>query len=136
MEIKYPEDFNPGNVKIDFTPSSSVWINDEIIFIFSHPDINHTLEHAKISNKILDVKIPDISYPMICDVRDAKPLSKEVRNYYASKEGTKHCTKFAFIVSSSFSRVVANFFIGFATLKYPIKMFENPKEAIQWCKNK
>ena len=61
MEIKYPKDFNPDNLKIDYTPSSSLWINDDIIFIFSHPDIKHTLEHAKISNEILDEIIPDKS---------------------------------------------------------------------------
>ena len=135
MILNYPLDFNPGNEKTDFTPSSSLWINDDIIFIFSHSDIIHTLEHAKLSNEILDKIIPDKSYPMICDVREAKPLSKDVRNYYASEEGTRHCTKFAFIVSSSFSRVVANFFISFSTLKYPLKMFDNPEEAIKWCKN-
>jgi hypothetical protein len=132
--MNYPNDFNPDNSKTNLTPSSSIWINDDIIFIFSHPNMKHTLEHAKYSNNILDELIPDKSLPMICDVRIAGPLSKEVRNYYASEQGTRNCTKFAFIVSSSFSRVVANFFIGFSSLNYPVKMFERPEDAIEWCK--
>jgi hypothetical protein len=72
---------------------------------------------------------------MICDVRNAKPIIKDVRNYYSSEKGQRHCTKFAFIVSSSFSKVVANFFVRLSSSNYPIKMFDNPKEAIEWCKN-
>ena len=129
----YPQDFTPGHGDLHFTPSSTIWIENEIIFIYSHPNILHSIEDAKTSNKILDEYIPSKSFPMICDVRDAKPLSKAVRNYYASAEGTRHCTKFAFIVASSFSKVVANFFIGFSNIDYPIKMFDDVQKAIDWC---
>lgn len=135
--IVYPDDFAPNaNQKVFYTESSSIWIYKNIIYIFSHPNIVHTLEHAQASNAILDKIIPSLSYPMMCDVRHAKPLPKSVRNYYASADGTRHCTKFAFLVASSFSRVVANFFIGFSSVEYPIKMFDNITTATDWCLNK
>ncbi|HAE31878.1 MAG TPA: hypothetical protein DCF89_12245 [Flavobacteriales bacterium] len=133
-----PADFRPdSNVEIHKMDSSFVWSEDNIFFIHSMPDIDHTLEHAKrqfefYRNTYLSEIRPKL--PMICDVRIARPIKKEVRDFYSSKFVGGHTTRFAFLVDSPVSMVIANFFISVQKLSVPVRMFTKPNDAIIWCK--
>ena len=134
MQLEYPEDFSPGVVKTFFGSSSTVWIADGIIYIYSHPNKFHSLEDAMEASDYIEAELGAKKLPMICDVRLARPIPKSVRDYYSSDQGTRNCNKFAFVVASKFSKVLANFFIGFTQRRYPIQMFDSTSKAIAWCK--
>lgn len=134
MQLEYPEDFNPGVSETFSGGSSTVWIADEIIYIYSHPEKFHSLEDAMEASDYIESVLGKKKLPMICDVRIARPIPKNVRDYYSSDAGTRNCNKFAFVVASKFSRVLANFFIGFTQRSYPIQMFDSTRKAIDWCK--
>ena len=135
-----PKDFRPiTNVKIHKLDSSMVWSENNIFFIYSMSNVDHTLEHAKRqtdffkSNYLSDtIK----KRPMICDVRTSKPIKKDVRDYYASETVNEYTEKFAFLVDSPLSMVIANFAIGFQKLETPLKMFRKKEDAILWCSDK
>ena len=138
MKEYLPQDFRPKNdTQIHKMDSAYVWCEDGIFFIHSMPDIDHTLEHAKrqfefYRNTCLSEIVPRL--PMICDVRIARPIKKEVRDFYSSKFVGNHTTKFAFLVDSPVSMVIANFFISVQRLSVPVRMFTKPNDAIIWCK--
>ena len=133
-----PKDFRPSTgVKTHSLDSSIVWMENDIFFIFSLPDIDHTLEHAKFQTKFFRETYldGDSKLPMICDVRSARPIKKDVRDYYSSSEGTTNTDRFAFLVDSPVSRVIANFFINIRVMPLKMKMFSSLNDAINWCKS-
>jgi len=133
-----PEDFRPSaGIKTHRLDSTIVWMDNNIFFIFSLPDIDHTLEHAKVQTKFFRETYLNgaLKLPMICDVRSARPIKKDVRDYYSSAEGTTNTERFAFLVESPVSRVIANFFINIRVIPLKMKMFSSLNDAINWCKS-
>jgi hypothetical protein len=138
MKDILPKDFRPSTgIKAHRLDSSIVWMENGIFFIFSLPNIDHTLEHSKIqTNFFLETYVDgDSKLPMICDVRIAKPIKKDVRDYYSSPEGSANIDKFAFLVDSPVSRVIANFFINIRVMPLQMKMFNSVGDAVDWCKS-
>ena len=133
--MEFPDDFKPLQGVETFSTESSVnWLHEEILFIYAKSDIEHDIDQAKKGKELIRQILNDKDVPMICDVRTSIPLNKEVRDFYGTDEGLKNCKSFTFIVDTAFSRVVANFFMGFKKLPIPIRMFSSVKEAIEWSK--
>lgn len=139
MINKLPKDFRPKeNVELHLLDSSIAWYEDGIFYIFSLPDIDHTLEHAIFQTNLFKEQYAqgNNKHSMICDVRECRPIKRDVREYYSSSESTDIITKFAFLIDSPFSRVVANFFITMQKFPIELKMFNSVKEAEAWCRKK
>ena len=136
MINKLPQDFRPqGNVELHQLQSSIVWFEDSIFYIYSLPDVDHTLELAIAQTNLFKGQYAqdDNKYSMICDGREARPIRKDVREYYTSPDSTSMITKFAFLIDSPFSKVVANFFITMKKSPIDIKMFNSVQESVAWC---
>ncbi len=135
-----PADFRPDtNVEIHKMDTSIVWSENNIFFIYAMPNADHTLEHAKRQTDFFKSNYLSDTIrkrPMICDVRTAKPIKKDVRDYYASETVGEYTEKFAFLVDSPVSMVIANFAIGFKKMETPLKMFRKKEDAILWCNEK
>lgn len=132
--MTFPDDFHPRGSEIFRRESSTVWLEDGIVFIYAHPNCSHSLSDAKAHNQHIEDLLCGKRVPMICDVRQARPMDKKVRKYYETDEGTRNCSKFAYIVGSPVSRVIANFFIGFSKITYPMQMFTSVRLATEWCR--
>jgi hypothetical protein len=136
------------NVNSDFEPPQKTevhdletticWIHDGIFWAKTKKNKEHRIEHAKEQIEILQLftENNDVQkIPIICDVRNGTPLKKDVRDFYSSSQVAQNTKQFAFIVESSVSRVIANFFINKRKLPIPIKMFTDVKLALEWCEN-
>ena len=134
--MKLPEDFVPGdeNIEVIELPTTINWIEDGILFFHTKPDLDHTLDLAKEHQEVIGKLSKGERTPILADARQARPLDVETRKYYATAEGTKYAIAFAFLVKSSFSKVLANIFIKLQKLHVPTKMFTSKEEAVKWLK--
>lgn len=82
------------------------------------------------------IKISDgIIYPILVDLRGIKSISKEARDHFSMRGRTPSVSAVAMLVKSPVSRIIGNFYIGFAKPVVPTRMFSAEKEAIGWVKN-
>lgn len=134
--MKLPNDFCPtSDAKVFETKSTLFWFIDGLQYVYCKPNELHTLEHAKKQIEQLLIYSKEMNQPIksiLCDTRSGTPLSKEVRDFYSSEQSQSHTKKFAFIVDSALSRVMANFFINLRKMSIPIKMFTDIGEAKKW----
>jgi len=136
------------NVNSDFEPPKKTevhdletticWMHDGIFWAKTKKNTEHRVEHAKEQIEILQLFATNNNVqmiPVICDVRNGSPLKKDVRDFYSSPIAAENIKQFAFIVESSVSKVIANFFVNKRKLPIPVKMFTDVKLALEWCKN-
>jgi hypothetical protein len=128
----------PKKTEVYDLETTICWIHDGIFWVKTKKNKEHMVKHAREQLEILQkFALGDNTqkFPIICDVRDGSPLKKAVRDFYSSPDSAKNSKQFAFIVQSSVSKVIANFFINQRTLPIPVKMFTDVKLAWQWCKS-
>ncbi|HSZ25769.1 MAG TPA: hypothetical protein VK766_08635 [Cytophagaceae bacterium] len=111
------------------------WVYIEIrghyIYVRYKPNTLLDLDAAK---KILQDAVDfsgDKIYPALTDIREMPAHSKEVRDYFAI-EGSETTFANAIIVSSSFSRILANFFLTLNKPKIPTRIFSDSAKAAKW----
>lgn len=76
-------------------------------------------------------------FPLLIYSNKIKHLTKEARDYLASKEGCQKIKSCAIITNSIVTRVIANFFLQINKPIVPTKLFTDEKNAIKWLtKNK
>lgn len=61
-------------------------------------------------------------------------VTKDARDFFASKEATDGIIAGAFIVNSPLTVVLSNFFITISKPKKPAKLFTDKAEAIKWLR--
>lgn len=134
LNMEFPLDFKPppNQTEVIDLDSTVNWVFDGVLYIYTKPEIEHTLNNAIEQQKEIVKLVKGKKIPMITDIRMASPLDIETRDYYATAEGTKNATAFAFFVSSTFSMVLANIFIKLQKLHVPTKMFTKKEEALKW----
>ena len=139
IEDKFPDDFfPPSGAEIFETNSTFYWFVDEIQYIYCKPNCKHTIDDARQQVSRCHHYTSSNNFSkvfMICDLRLGSPLDKETRDFYSSSESQNLVLKFAFIVRSPISKVMANFFINLRKVDVPTKMFTDTKEAHLWCEN-
>ena len=73
--------------------------------------------------------------PFLMDIRRARSLSREARNYFASDEAAQVFAATALLVSSPLSRAIGNFFLGLNKPKMQTRLFTDENEALAWLKS-
>ncbi len=75
------------------------------------------------------------TFPMLLDLTKVKNVSKESMSFFASKDTTEGVSKGAFIVSSSsFARIMFNFFLLIYNPGPSSRLFQSKEEALKWLK--
>jgi hypothetical protein len=92
--------------------------------------LKDSVENVDIVKKLAKGK----PYVILIELAANMPVSKEAIDYYTSEEVAKYCRGLAFIVNSTFSKLIANFFLGLNKPPFPVKMFTNEADAIQWLR--
>ncbi len=117
--------------------SSYCWINNEgILFSTPKPGKPPEMDEEQIEvemKKFMEI----IGEGKICMVSEANPQSrppnKEERDRAA--ELINPITEaMAIITTSPVSRMIANLFFGLKPPPYPVKMFSNEKDAVEWIR--
>jgi hypothetical protein len=108
--------------------------SERFLRVSSKPDTEIELADARFdfeeAAKLVDYK----KLPVLADTSNVSNSSKEVRDFYASKEMAENISAMAVIVSSLSTRIVGNFFINTSKPHFPTKLFTNEAAAITWLK--
>ena len=110
-------------------------LNEGFLRVSSKPDCEIELadaqndfdEAAKLTN--------ETKVPVLADSRNYTHHTKEVRDFYASKEMGENITAMAVLVGSLPTRLIGNFFIRTSRPHFPTKLFTDEKIAIAWLNN-
>lgn len=90
------------------------------------------LEMAKASVTYRLQQYHDKDYPLFVNIKTVKHITKEARDYLASKEGCHKAASCAILINSNVTRVLANYFIMINKPLVPTKVFTNEEGAKQW----
>lgn len=126
---------SPKEAEIIDLSTSIVWMENEIVMIEAKPDVEATLEDAERNFKSASERfnINEKNKALIlCDIRQSRPLSKEIRDYYVTEEVVNQTKAFAFIIAAPLSKMIANLFIGIRKPPIPLKMFTDKFKAVKW----
>ncbi len=110
-----------------------VWIEIKGHYLCTRfkPNTTLTLDAAK---KIIYDALAiagDKTYPVLTDIRDMPPHNKDVRDYFAS-DPENSASANAILVSSSISRILANFFLSINRPNIPTRIFTDQAKAAKW----
>ncbi len=90
------------------------------------------LKMAKASVTYRLQQYNDKDYPLFINIKVVKHITKEARDYLASKEGCHKTASCAILINSNVTRVLANYFIMINKPLVPTKVFTNEEGAKQW----
>lgn len=76
----------------------------------------------------------DKDYPILVSVKNVKHMTKEARDYLASKDGCNKIKAGAILIDSIVMSVIANFFLQINKPLVPTKLFTNRISAIEWLR--
>ena len=117
------------------TRCSKAWvIGDDIIYVESKKSAEIDLEDAKEDMQLSEVLMADVSrFGTIVDMANIKSISKEARDWYSQVQNDNpRNISVALVVSSFYTRIIANFFLGFKNSRTEMKIFNEKDDAIEW----
>ena len=117
------------------TRCSKAWvIGDDIIYVESKKSAEIDLEDAKEDMQLSEVLMADVSrFGTIVDMANIKSISKEARDWYSQVQNDNpRNISVALVVSSFYTRIIANFFLGFKNSRTEMKIFNEQSNAIEW----
>jgi hypothetical protein len=72
-------------------------------------------------------------FATIIDTANIKSISKEARDWYSQVQNDNpRNVSVALIVNSFYTRIIANFFLGFKNSRTEMKIFNEKDDAIEW----
>lgn len=135
--MEFPVDFAPSDGTQILTERSVItWLEDDHCKIYALPGIKHEIEDAKKQIDFFVENLSDKEVNIILDLRNALPISLEVRNYYAASEDVIKTRKRAIIINSAFTKIIANFYMGFRKSGFKSKLFTSVEDAENWIRRK
>ena len=121
------------------TRCSKAWlIGDDIIFVECKANAEIELEDAKEDMELSQELIANVSrYGTIIDTANIKSISKEARDWYSQVQNDNpHNICVALVVNSFYTRIIANFFLGFSNSRTEMKIFNIKDDAVEWLYEK
>ncbi len=113
------------------TGSSRHWIAEDgilrVVIDTEAVEMENALASMKGTAEVLDGR----KLPAIVDIRKVKRTRREARIRVAEMTSRMH-TAIALIVTSGFSRVLANVFIGVLGPSVPTQVFTSEEAAVAW----
>lgn len=92
-----------------------------------------TIDQARESIVRLKEITNNMKVCMLIDVTHTNESSRELRDY-AAEELPKLVKAIAMVSSSALGKMLANLFFSLKSQPYPVKMFNNEKEALAWLR--
>lgn len=128
----------PKDAKIIEWPTSIMWFDNEgILYSISKtdPPENPTREESMRQMEEFRKIVGGKKTCMIIETASAAPPPKREDRDWIAREIESVTKAMAIISKSPLSRMVANLFFGLKPPSYPVKFFENEKEAKEWIIN-
>lgn len=115
------------------TPTSIYTIRpDGIILQKVKPGMRQDLKDAQQNMELFLRLAGGQKRPLLVDLRESGPTGPGVREYYA--QHAVHLVASAFLIGSSLSQMIGNFFINLNKPVSPSKLFTSEAQAIAWLK--
>jgi hypothetical protein len=117
------------------TRCSRAWlIGDDVIFVDCKENAEIELKDAIEDMELSEALVADVSYfATIIDTANIKGISKEARDWYSQVQNDNpRNVSVALIVNSFYTRIIANFFLGFKNSRTEMKIFNEKDDAIEW----
>lgn len=117
---------------------SDMKIEEGILVISYKPQLNITLEVAKICVEDRIKFSNGKMYPLVVYMNEMKEISKEAKTYLASDKWMHGVTAGAFIVENHMQRLIGSVFISLYVnmneVQVPTKLFNTKSAAMAWAK--
>ena len=117
------------------TRCSKAWlVSNDVIFVECKERAEIELEDAKEDMQLSEKLVAEVNYfATIIDTANIKSISKEARDWYSqSQNDNPRNVSVALIVNSFYTRIIANFFLGFKNSRTEMKIFNEKDDAIEW----
>ena len=117
------------------TRSSKCWlIGGNVIFVEARLSTEIELEDAKEDMQLTNQLMMGVSrYGTVIDMANIKSISKEARDWYSQVQNDNPSNiSVALVVNSFYTRIIANFFLGFKNSRTTMKIFNEKDSAIDW----
>lgn len=76
----------------------------------------------------------DRKRPVLIVLNGVRGITPDARRFYSGDEAGRYISASAFVVASPVSRVLGSFFLGLNKPAYPVRLFTEEAEAIEWLK--
>ena len=107
---------------------------DGILRFETAPNTEINLAEAKECIAAAAKLVGNKRVPLYADMRNIKSIDKDAALYFAGEEPVKTQSACAKVVSSTFEKVIGNFFMFFNKPLIPIKLFTDEVAALEWLK--
>lgn len=109
------------------------FVDEILVATFLKKEID--LDAAKYLVKKRYEFIGENKFMTMIDFHQVKFTSKEARSYFSGERSTKNILAMAVLVRSILQRTVSSFFIKLNKPKYPVKIFVDKNDAINWLRS-
>jgi len=107
-------------------------MNEGIIRTEVKADIDIILPYAIENSLIVNELCRGRKHPLLIDLKNLKSITPEAREYFSARDRESDISAFAFIIHSTFQRMVGNIFIQFNRPARPTKLFNDENSALEW----
>ncbi len=117
------------------TRCSKAWlVGEDIIFVKCKKNAEIEIEDAKEDMELSEELMKDAShFGTIIEMANIKSVSKEARDWYSRVQNDNpRNVSVALVVDSFYTRIIANFFLGFKHSRTKMKIFNEIDTAIEW----
>lgn len=113
---------------------ATLWVEDGIVFHTLEPGSVLRLDDVKAVAAKIDEVAPHQPVPVIGIHERAASVDAAARRYSSTPEMTRRCAAVAVVTDSQVMRVLVNFFLRFSKPPYPVRIFRDLDEAVDWAK--
>ena len=117
------------------TRCSIAWkVAEDIIYVECKENAEIELEDAKEDMELSEELMKDAGhFGTIIEMANIKSISKEARDWYSQVQNDNpRNISVALVVDSFYTRIIANFFLGFKNSRTIMKIFNEKDTAIEW----
>lgn len=104
------------------------------ILIATYKEETHV--DLEVAKKVVETRLnyqPNIVMPGYADIRGIVSMTKDAREYLA-KNGSERVIAAGLLSTSTFNRVIGNFYLYVNQPDIPTKLFKTQESAIDWLK--
>lgn len=107
--------------------------NDKYLCVYFKENNENELD-IEAAKKIIEDSLNftnGIIFPVMNDIKNMPSHTREVRDYFAG-QASRSALANAILVSSTFNRIMANFFLSLSKPLIPTKIFNDKNKAAEW----
>ncbi len=108
--------------------------SDGIVVLRVRDGARQTVTHAHQNVAALAHLTGGERRPCLLDMRAPNSTDRGVREFYASKEGSRPILAMAVLMPPSAMRLLGNLFLAFSAPVHPTRLFSAEDEAITWLR--